>query len=997
MKQIVFGVFLVLLLSGFSSAATQLTHSTSQAGDISLVTAVNGIYAYHYVTAIDGNGTSVLHYYSSTGTDVSTSTSVPAFMCDLSATRSTLSTADYVEAAGISGTSSTDTSRTFDTSSLTWGSVFTSSTAGGASGTCSSAKYGAVSLFDSQRRADIFTTWRTTANVAVYKRVYTNNNTLLCTIVGGGTGPGTMLPSDAKQLNATGQVLINNNGVFQTLGISNSSTCTYPSAWDIANVTTFSGSPFSGALRYQIYFSQAGSTHTLYNTNVLFSSSSAGNQELYWTNVSNPTVATRLTTTAADESLMSAYQNEFGTVYFIYSNGTNYFLESLCGYDTTPSIGGVCAGESTNFNFTQAQPNLLMKIIDKARCVSGCQGFSLTNEDWVEITLLSNNTVVESASCTGTSFGGLPFTFTFENSNNPFGTADVYSANLNTAANDFVDVQCSFNSTKIIGQFYVQETRNDLSGWDVKAGKGTHFDDRISVYEAPANVRIIQIQEDTPAPICYYINSALGTSNGPYNPTQSQDLGDTIKFTYLITDDPLAIQSTTYSAGFKKYEVFCGDTRGVPDLGRMASVSEARYMQVLDACGGSYQTSRIRNKAVPVSGYYNDTFFYRQRPNYDLVYEYYYQNQSTWKENVCVGTYQLTYGNGTLMYRRNIPRGFHPDWFDLMTEDHDTGEFLPVGNYTFTVQCDNSDPNICVLPATFNKTITIIAGAGCSGNVASCGTTSCSVCQPISLTCEDGSNVTVPAVCDNQICYNQTQFLEDNEYQLPDGCFIYKNEVEIEGGRYTDVVCQPNTDMQWFTYIKKGNQRVDPRTINAFCTFDVYTWSSVNQNQTKLLSGTSVMDSLNRRFNSLIPNYATTLGCDRYLEFRATCSADEFLTEKVAFQVFNIAPNEACSDGTQAGTCVFSRTGNPLDNPMYCDNDLTLVNNSAFCGCAPGQERQNATNGCTGSPFEQPKKNDLQAALYWLFKPSNLWWIPLFIVIVLAFGAYTRNTVQKAD
>lgn len=985
-------VVVALLFAPTAQAATQLTQTTSQAGDISLVYSVNGVYAYHYVTAIDGNGTSVLHYFNSNLTDVSTSTSVPAFMCDLSATRSALSTADYVEAAGISGASSTDTSRTFDTSALTWGAVFTSSSAGGASGTCGAAQYGAVSLFDSIRRADIFTTWRTTANVAVYKRVYTNNNTLLCTIVGTGTGPGTMLPSDAKQLNATGQALINNNGVFQTLGISNSATCTYPAAWEVANVTTFSGAPFSGATRYQIYFAEPGLTHTLFNTFVLFSSTSVGNAELYIANVSNPTVSTRLTTTAGDESLMTAFQNSFGTVYFIYSNGSNYFLESFCGYDSTPSLGGLCAGETGGFNTSQGQPNLLMKIEDRARCVSGCQGFSLSNEDWVEITLLSNNTVVSNAICSGTSFGGIPFSFTFENPSNPFSTQDVYSANLVTAANDFVDIQCTFNSSKIIGQFYVQETRNDLLSWDVKAGKGNHYDDRVSVYEAPANVRIIEVQEQTPAPVCYYINSVSGTSDGPFNPTREEDLGGSFKFTYNINSDPLAIQGATYSAGFHKYEVFCGDTRGVPDQGRYPSVSESRFLEVVDACGGVYSTSRIRNKAIPVSGYYNDTFFFGQRPNYKLVYEYYIENQSTWRENMCVGTYQLKYANGTNLYLRNLPRGFDvfPNGFQLMTRDNNDGDYLPVGSYNFIVNCGNSDANLCVQNAVMNKSITIIAGAGCAGNVNSCGTTVCNVCQPIQFRCEDGRNTTVPAFCGDQICYNQTNALNDFEHPLPDGCFIYSAEVAIEGDRYTDVVCQPNVDMNWFTYIKKGNQRINPQDVDAQCIFDVYTWSTQNGNQSKLYSGNSRLDVPNRRFVSTIPAYTDTLGCDASFEFRAECYSQDFLVKKTAFQVFNIAPNSACSDGTQAGTCVYSRTGNELDKPLYCDNDLTIVNNSAFCGCTSGMTRTNGTNSCEGQPFKTGTKSDITGALFWL--TNNWWWfLPLFMGLVLMLGFPTSS------
>ena len=545
---------------------------------------------------------------------------------------------------------------------------------------------------------------------------------------------------------------------------------------------------------------------------MLFSSNEAGNQELYWAITNQTASKTRLTSTGSvNETLESAWQSPFGTVYVVYSNNTasggttcvNKNLTMTLDYfcpATNSALGVVCAGE-TGYGGVPAggnaelptnitQDSLYLQVYDNARCTfyssDTCKLYNLLippNEDWVYANFYVNGAPAPNGSTCYLSDNVSVLSMVLNNPSNPFGISSStsnFSVNGNQMVGKTATTTC-YNganmSQSLAISFYVQDTTPALiaSKWSDSAGstKDQYYDDIVDLHDAVSIKTNIAEQSDDYGGWCW---NTLGSKtndasafNGIKNSGQGLPSGENnFQFIYNYKTDETGY--AFFPEGYAYYTTRCGAWVN-PSHPRESSEAESRRFYVFDKCGGS------TDGTAEIDGHYfvqgntardnnNNTFVLKQIPVFSPSYtiSYNFSTPLTCPNPQCA--YSITNSNSSIVKTgtlyRNIVNGqqcikyedTHSVLVALSTASFSgfDNKYLPADTYNYSITCSNKEPSVCVADTTFDGSFTIINGAGCANTPASCGESVCAVCNTSSFLCENNQTIDLPASCVNQYC-----------------------------------------------------------------------------------------------------------------------------------------------------------------------------------------------------------------------------------------------------
>lgn len=778
---------------------------------------------------------------------------------------------------------------------------------------------------------------------------------------------------------------------------------------------------------------------------MLFSSNEAGNQELYWAITNQTASKTRLTATGSvNETLESAWQSPYGTVYLVYSNNTaaggttcvnknlTMTLDYFCPL-TNSALGVVCAGEtgyggsgtesggSIPNNITQDVMQL--SVVDNGRCSSGCiyglDILHLTNEDWIKATFTINGQQYNNATCIATDgVSNANLVSCSSSLTYPGGAGDLACGNGDYVAqvspifsNKLITVSCvnPVNSTQAISvPFLVENTPlvNRQNGWYLHvSGIDKIFDDIVK-YKELIRVRntLSRPQDNTGGSgNCYVtLGSSIVQPEKLSATTQRDDnLIYQFEYDYFTSTSNFAI----VPAGYNYYKAACGSWF-VPNQ-RLSSNAEIRRLYAYDLCIGNYQgTSSIATRFFVDSAIYgaNHTFYQKQEPVVQVAYSAeFYANATSGiggqinpicsvtltNDDTATDLWSITV-SGDMFQTKCLPttnRGCSTV-FTLPMVDQNANPLIS-GNYSLAISCDNNNPDACIATSTAIDNFTVLDGAGCSGTIDSCGTTVCNACSGTNnFQCENGEILGIPQDCINQKCSNQTDVAGAlRDYIESNKCSIYGVQTGL-GNRRDSFSCLQKPSTIFYAAITKQGTPFDANG-NGSCIGTFY--QVVDNTSVRINLGLFFPMAWNpesKRFeivyNDLV-NRVTGykedfLSCGNTFRFAAECMNPLFSIAHTGTNAFTIGGTDFCSDETTSGECVFDRTNNPLDKPKYCGSDLRLVNNSAFCGCPNGQVVNASSNSCSGNPSGSMSDSDITGIVYWFTDGWN--W--LFVVLAIA-------------
>jgi hypothetical protein len=668
-----------------------------------------------------------------------------------------------------------------------------------------------------------------------------------------------------------------------------------------------------------------------------------------------------------------------------------------------------------------------------------CKAFYLTNEDWLYAIFSVDGNYDNTSTCYAVS-DTESIQMVHNNPSNPFGTGGLmnWSVQVNgcllgcpvSMAGQKITVSCYANVSgglvSVSVPFYVQDTDQDFiaRGWSVSAGssKDQNYDDIANLHDLIKIKTNVVEKSGNYNGWCWNNIGSKTTDASAYNGIQNagknlQTGENNFQFLYDYKTDEVGY--SLLPNGYNYYTAFCGSwaTSGYP---RRSSEAEQRRLYVFDRCAGNYEgTTKLLTRFYDGNPDHIATttgvFFIGQQPEMEITYRASYNTgdpfatKQTIPNPVCTVTF--THSNTTVMFSKTFYRDQIENIGCLFSESP-TGKFcdipiilamtdnndnqLPVGNYTYSISCVNKETNLC-LPdvsssGSFNFSNT---PANCAGTVESCGIgEACESCaEGITFECENPDySINIPQECYNQYCLDvastDTSTLIGRYIASPP-CSIYS--VTAGYNQLTSTMsCAKKANLLFYGIVNKLTQQADIGSEGS-CELKFYEkYSSTLLGKINLGYGNAMKwNPLTKRFElsyaDLKKEWASRvsdgdfLHCGTDYRMEVKCSSSLFKVAHVGTFDFSIGGLDFCSDGTSSGSCVFERTLNDADKPLYCDTTFALINNSQTCGCPVGLRANSSTNSCYGNrSTNEVSKDDIKG---WLIAIFNNWWLVLIIMV----------------
>lgn len=757
--------------------------------------------------------------------------------------------------------------------------------------------------------------------------------------------------------------------------------------YTITNCTTIYNPPVATKYNLQ-YFEQSG------QPSVLQSNDLNGQIDVYSIGENGQNVK-RLTATAKHELISDVWINYNGTAFVTYYNTSslfNYssvFFDTFCTTDLTPQWNTVCG--TAAYSAGTAPRSLALKVWDDAECntwFSGtdeCKKWDAQAVDWINVEYLidgkialpsseyannytEQNFIKANATC---EIAGTP-DITLNWSGNGSLWANEWGYPINAFSAPFclvgcaaylgeyrlINVSCSsdLDDSTISTLFYAENTKQNNTLFVVAAGTGGTYDSTVYQSESPIEFRSIQRFEPSLDDQTNYIDLTFAGINGLTMTSLGEAGGNWYwKYEYPITPfNPL-------SAGWYKYQI--NSLRTISGL-RKPSVARRSAFLVTDRCEGSYDYSTITDivlhDGLGNEGINGTIGKFCEKQNLHLTLKYTVPNSrygcpegNCYIDNWAYGATcsvaikkQLT--NAVIVSNRSIFEGIGAPYFSFMPlinlGKYENGSWITAGNYYADIYCYNQNDRYCIAGAkAIRSPINISVCDGCAGTSLSCGTeitpgSACVECPLTTTTCEDGQNYSVRQDCYSQQCVNYTAYSDVCEARQ-----IYSIDLFPKGKEYP---CQNKQEIAFNTIFKIRDRNLDANELTSvncvlsitpadqFIPFYETDWYPMNYDASTgyyTLSGSSgLFDGLD---------------CEKGYYARAECWAAEFTHNKIDTTDFTLGGWSSCTDGTAQFDC-------SEDQPLWCDTNYQLINQSILCGCPTGMKVNETDNTCSGTAFD---------------------------------------------